>query len=318
MPWGLVDPAQILAAGEHGDPAIARIAGQQHGVVTTAQMRFLGLGTSAIAARARQGRLHRIHRGVYIVGHRAAPPLAPFAAAVLACGSTAAISHRSAASIWKLLPVSIELLHVVLPMDGHRRSRPGIEVHRTRRLERWEVRRFQRIPVTAPARTITDLAETEPIDQVRKALNEGRIRRLFSEREICVAVAASAGRQSFGDISALIEEETGGGFSRSAAEDLLAEYVREARFPVPVRNLRVHGFELDFYWPELGLNVEIDGVPWHSTRDRVNRDRARDAQLLAVGIQVLRLTWDQLQQKAETIARLAATIAIARERRGTA
>ncbi len=311
-PWGLIDVARIAELRGSGDRGVARVASAQHGLVTIAQLRFLGLTLDAISHRVARGRLHARHRGVYLVGHEAIPPLAPIAAAVLACGPGSAASHRAAASIWKLLPVG-DLVDVL--SRAQRRSRAGIRAHRTGSLERWEVQTFERIPVTSPVRTIVDLAETESPADVERALNAARGRRLFTQRDFRSAVEGATGRHSFGYLSALMKRETGGDFSRSVAEDLLARYIRAARLPSPRRNFRAHGFELDFYWPELMLNVEVDGVTWHSTRDRVNRDHERDAKLVAAGVQVLRLTWDQLQREAETIARLAAAIAIAQQRR---
>jgi hypothetical protein len=48
---------------------IAEIAGKQLGVVSAAQLRAAGFGEGAIKRRLRAGRLHRLHRGVYLVGH---------------------------------------------------------------------------------------------------------------------------------------------------------------------------------------------------------------------------------------------------------
>jgi hypothetical protein len=66
----------------------------QHGVITTAQLAAFGLGKAAVARRAGDGRLFRVHIGVYAIGR---PDLTPFGrriAAVLACGSGAVLSHR--------------------------------------------------------------------------------------------------------------------------------------------------------------------------------------------------------------------------------
>ena len=88
--------------------------------------------------------------------------------------------------------------------------------------------------------------------------------------------------------------------------------IRDAGLPEPLRNARVHGFELDFYWPQLRLNVEVDGYRWHSTRSRLNRDRDRDAELAARGIRALRISYDQLRRPRRVVAHLAAAIALAR------
>src|SRR5919199_1632870 len=84
------------------DVAIARLAGRQHGVIALRQLVQFGLKKSAVTNRVASGRLHRIHRGVYSVGHRVLTREGRWAAAVLACGRGAVLSHRSAAELWNV------------------------------------------------------------------------------------------------------------------------------------------------------------------------------------------------------------------------
>ena len=81
------------------DLAIARIAARQHGVVTTAQLERAGADKSAITRRVSRGRLHRVHRGVFAVGHPGLSRKGMWKAATLACGERCALSHRSAAEL---------------------------------------------------------------------------------------------------------------------------------------------------------------------------------------------------------------------------
>src|SRR5207247_11204601 len=93
---------------EGPDAAIARIAARQHGVVTVGQLRAAGLDRNAVGRRLAAGRLHRVYRGVYAVGHAGLSDEGRWTAAVLACGEGAVLSHRSAA----------ELLRLLEPADG--------------------------------------------------------------------------------------------------------------------------------------------------------------------------------------------------------
>lgn len=105
------------------------LAAGQHGLVTRAQLLHAGLGAATVQYRVGTRRLRPVHRGVYRVG----PPVAlreREMAAVLACGSTSFVSHRSAAKLWEMLSGD----HVA-PVDitvrlRDRRVRPTIRVHR--------------------------------------------------------------------------------------------------------------------------------------------------------------------------------------------
>src|SRR2546421_12020125 len=81
------------------DEAIAVLAGRQHGIVARWQLEALGLGRGAIDLRIAAGRLHRVHAGVYAVGHRVLSQRGRWTAAVLAAGEDAVLRHRAAARL---------------------------------------------------------------------------------------------------------------------------------------------------------------------------------------------------------------------------
>jgi predicted transcriptional regulator of viral defense system len=82
------------------DEVIAVIAARQHGVVAIRQAVGAGVSVDSVLRRARAGRLHRIHRGVYAVGHPGLSIGGRWTAAVLACGEGAVLSHAAAAALW--------------------------------------------------------------------------------------------------------------------------------------------------------------------------------------------------------------------------
>lgn len=288
------------------------LAGRQHGVVSTRQLHGLGLTGDAIRHRVRTGLLTRIHRGVYAVGNSALPMHGRMAAALLACGPGSILSHGSAAVLWRLLD------HLRGPIDvstPHRRARrrPGIRTHQSRAIVEADRRRREGLPVTSPSLTILDLAAVDA-GLAATALNEALLHRLTSQNEMSTLLGRRNGHAGIGVMRRLLAPGTDD-FSRQEAEKALLRLIRKADLPAPRRNLRIHGHELDFCWPELRLNVEVDGYRWHSTRQRLNRDRERDAELTTRGIRVLRLSYDQLRRPERTIAHLAAAIAIARTSR---
>jgi predicted transcriptional regulator of viral defense system len=140
--------------------ALAELAERQWGVVSLEQLRASGFGDGAIKSRARSGRLHRLHRGVYAVGHRSLRREGRFVAAVLACGPGAVLSHRSASWHWGLLGTDQAAVDVTARRG--RRGGPGVRLHRARSLDARDTTTHRGIPITTVARTLLDLAATVP------------------------------------------------------------------------------------------------------------------------------------------------------------
>jgi hypothetical protein len=152
------DLSGALQVDTYGDPAVAKLAANQHGVVTRAQLVGLRLGRGAIGHRVARGRLHRVHRGVYLVGHAVPPPYGREMAAVLACGDGSLLSHHAAAWIWGIGTTPVGVVDVTIP-GRDPGGRPGVRVHCVKRIQPEDIRRRRGLPVMAPARTLLDLAE---------------------------------------------------------------------------------------------------------------------------------------------------------------
>jgi predicted transcriptional regulator of viral defense system len=158
-----------------GEKAIAELARRQHGVVARDQLVRLGLEPDAIGRRIRAGRLHRLHAGVYAVGHELVSREGRWMAAVLVSGPEAVLSHRSAAALWMIRPNSRSVIDVTTPRKS--RSWKGIRRHHSP-LPADEITVEERIPVTSVPRTILDLAATEDADTVENLLRESEFRQL--------------------------------------------------------------------------------------------------------------------------------------------
>ncbi len=283
------------------DEAVAELARRQHGAISIAQLRAAGLGPHAVAARVNRGWLRRLHRGVYAVGP-VETGLTAASAALLGAGEQAVLSHRTAAVIWRLLPgrpadpVDITLLKA----GGSKRH--GVRMHHAA-LTPADLRHRHGLRLTAPARTLLDIAATSP-GELDEALNEARILRLVtpeeleSLRERCPKHrGAPARRAAIAD---------GPELTRSEAERRLHALVRAAGLPAPRTNVRVGGHEVDLYWPGHNLVVEFDGWAYHSSRAAFERDRRRDADLQLAGQRVLRVTHRMLTRGRDAlIARFA-------------
>jgi very-short-patch-repair endonuclease len=280
------------------DAAVARIAARQYGVVTRAQLAAAGIGRGSIDHRIATGRLHRIHRRVYLVGHPVPPRFACELAAVLACGDDAVLSHLTATSMWSLPCEDARQIDVTVP-GRDPGTHPGIRIHRVRQLNPLDVRRCQRIPITAPARTLLDLAEVLPIRALERAVEEAQIRRLVRPRQLLDVLERSPGRRGAGALRELLDQKPA--FTRSEAEARLLALLRAAGLAPSSVNARVGNYEVDFLWRPNRLVVEFDGFAYHSTRAAFERDRTRDAELQAHGYRVIRVTWRQLVEEPEAI-----------------
>ncbi|MGH7505389.1 MAG: endonuclease domain-containing protein [Longimicrobiales bacterium] len=280
---------------------IRDIAARQHGVVGRAQLLRAELTVHTIDYRVKRGRLRRLHRGVYRVGPVAAGYEREMAA-VLACGETAVLSHRSAAALWKLLPyqggdVPVEVsMQSGCPVPG-----PALLTHRVAKLSADETTFIECIPVTVPARTLLDLAGSTGERELEQALAQADRHGLAVRGEIAKLLARYPRRSGTRTMRALLGREDGPAFTRSEAESRFLTLVRRAQLGRPEANVVVKGYEVDFLWRAERVVVEIDGRAFHSSSGAFERDRRRDAVLAAAGLRVIRVTWRQLTGEPEAL-----------------
>jgi very-short-patch-repair endonuclease len=218
------------------------------------------------------------------------------------------ISHRTAGALWRLLPNPKPEIHVSVPGRDCRRS-DGIQVHRIAVLDRSEIRRLGGIPVTAPARTLLDLAADVRGRELERAVAEAEARRLTNRSQLLSLVARVAPRPGVAALRSLLTDARRPALTRSEAEERLLALIRAAELPVPEVNVSVAGQEVDFLWSDRRLVVEVDGFAFHSHRAAFERDRKRDAALAALGYRVIRVTWRQIVASPEAVvARIAGAL----------
>ena len=292
-------------ATRHPDQRIASIAAVQHGVVAARQLRAAGLSTGQIENRMRVGRLHAVHRGVYLVGHAALTREGRWMAAVLACGADAVLSHRAAGAHHGLPPASAGSIDVTLPRTTGRKSRRGIALHRVASLRAEDRSVHEGIPVTSVARTLFDLASVVSPTAVERAVEESERLRLFDLRAV-ESVMDRHPRQAGSAVlrAILAEYSVDHELTRSGLERLFLRLCQARGIPRPVVNRVVGPFEVDFSWPGQPLLVECDGRDTHGTSAAFERDRARDAWLTARGYRVVRFTWAGIVRRPDEVAGL--------------
>ncbi len=269
---------------------IAALAARQHGHVTRAQLLELGLGRRAVAYRVEVGKLHLAHQGVYGVGHLPRQAVARAAAAVLACGPGAVLSHGSAASLWGLTRHWEFPLEVTAPAE---RRRPGITTHRSRTLIRADIRNHLGVRTTSPARTILDIAPRLIDRALTRAVNDARHRGRLHVDAIVELLGRCPTHPGARRLRAVIEAPAGP--TRSEFEDAFVELARRHGLPAPQVNAHLNGYEVDVLFPRDGLIVELDGWEFHSDRSAFEDDRERDATMLEHGYETVRITWERLR-----------------------
>jgi very-short-patch-repair endonuclease len=304
-----LQPAAAPLRYARADQAIAGLASAQHGVITRTQILRAGVSSAVLDRRVKAKLLRPLHRGVYLVG-RLLLPRASALAAVLACGGRALVSHRSAAALWEMLPLRECTPPIDVIVAGGDRRRPRIRICRVSGLRPDEITRRDGIPLTTPARTLFDLAATALERDLDHALAEAFAKRLTSRAELVELLRRHTRHAGARRLRALIGSAEPP-ITRSEAERRFLSLIRKAKLAAPEVNVRVAGFEVDFYWRVHSLAAEIDGLAFHLTVRRFENDRRRDLELAAAGVRVVRVTWRQIVEEPEALlVRLGQALAV--------
>jgi len=267
-------------------------------VVATRQLDAIGYTRSSVAKAAKVGRLHRVQRGVYVVGQRRLTWHGWCMAAVLASTPSVA-SHLSAAWLWGLLRSRPETNHVTCRVG--RRAERSFVVHRAG-LAPADLTRRDGIPVTSLSRTILDVAVTSRPRTVRRHLQVADDLKVFDLREMEDLLARTKGHRGQAKVRAALDlYEERPIFTRSGLERRFLEVVREAGLPEPSMNLFVEGYEVDAWWEAERFGVELDVYETHGSPLSFEEDRVRDDELLLAGIETTRVTGPRLDREPEVV-----------------
>ena len=275
-----------------------------YGIVDRTDLRRRGWSDDQIDRRVASGLLVPRYRGVYSIGRVIETEEGECLAAVKACGPHAVLSHRSAARIWELIEKRSRLIEVTVPTTAGILSRPLLIVHRSTTLDLVEISRRREIPVTRPARTIIDCAESAGHRELERIIDAGARLGLCGERELVRAAERHPARFGARRVLRLLgEHEAGSTATANDFEELFLSICDEYGIPRPEVN-RPHGpITPDFRWPKQRVIVETDGWATHGRQRRVfESDRERDVKLTVEGWRVLRFTWRQLNGRPGWVA----------------
>jgi len=298
---------EAVAGVRSPDLAAALVAARQFGVIALRQLVECGMSGWMVSTRVRNGRLVRLHRGVYAFGHAELRHEGRLVAALFACGPGAVLSHRSAAAGWALRPTARRNVEVTIEARGTAGRHREIDLHAVRRLDPRDVTIHERMPVTTVARTIVDVAATSPRRVTERVLEQAYVLRLLTPGALEDAMRRATGRPTQVLAELMDENPRTGTVTASALEEAFLAMVREAGLPDPEVNVAVAGYVVDFLWRDRGLAIETDGFAARGTPRAFERDRARDIELRLAGIHTHRFTHNQVVRRPdETLERLLA------------
>jgi hypothetical protein len=275
---------------------------RQYGVVARRQLEALGFSRAAIEHRLRTGRLHPVARGVYAVGRPQLTPEGRWMTALLACGDSSLLSHRSAAALWRI-GVEPEGTVDITVTRASRPRRRGVRARTRPSLPAADLTTHRRIPVTTPVRTLIDLATELAPNHLERAVNEADKRDLVDPDALRAALDHRRGEPGIRLLRTVLDKHTFR-LSDTDLELLFRPIADAAGLPVPLTKHWVNDFEVDFFWPDLGLVVETDGWRYHRTPAAQTRDARRFQAHVASGLTALRFSHWQVKYEAAHVRRI--------------
>jgi very-short-patch-repair endonuclease len=266
-------------------------AAKQGGHVTWAQLLEVGMTTRTVSRWVARGKLIRVYRGVYAVGHLQSNPIDAAHAALLAGGERCALAGGCGLVLWEVWRYWPKRHEIVIAGD---RRPSGLVVHHSTTLLQRDVRLVQGLRVTSPARTLLDTAERLSAKQLTRAVNDLRFRDLLTIGNLEDIIARNPTHPAVTLLQPHLEhaqtEPT-----RSVLEDRFLPLLRRHELPTPQINVDIVGYTVDAYFPDQGLIVELDGWKSHRTKERFLEDRRQDFAILAMtGMPTVRLPYDDV------------------------
>lgn len=288
------------------EAAIGATAARQHGVVSLAQLAALGVSADATRKRVSSGRWHRLHPGVFAIGHAPLTDDGAYAAAVLACGPGTALSHRSAADKLGLRSTLRSRIDIISPRRPGRRL-ASIDAHTSRSLLPRDIEAIDAIACTSVARTLLDLAAVLPRRAIERAIDQAELLQLLDAKAIEDVLERAHGHRGNTPLRSILKDHSPGTtLTRNDLEEAFLAITRTAGLPRPDVNayiaLQPTPYQADFLWREQRLIAETDGRDTHSTRHGFEHDRRRDQRLMLAGYRVVRFPRRQVVKDRASVA----------------
>ncbi|HET8566721.1 MAG TPA: DUF559 domain-containing protein [Solirubrobacterales bacterium] len=243
--------------------------------------------------------MHLVMRGVYAVGRPCLTREGRWTAAVLACGRGAALSHRSSAALWGFGKEHKDYIDISVRRGSEVRLR-GIRCHRRPNLPAEAVTTHLNIPLTQPVQTFLDLTRVWGPKALERAINDADKRDVIDPDALRKALDDHPGERGVRPLRRILDRHTFR-LSDDELELLFRPLAAAAGLPTPLTKVDVNEFEVDFFWPDLGLVVETDGWRYHRTPAAQARDALRFQEHTAAGLTPLRFSHYQVKYEARHV-----------------
>ena len=255
------------------------------------QLRDLGYNRRQIALREKNGELHELYHNVWAVGHRNVSPLGHLIAAVLSCGPNAFLSHRTAAAVHGLRKIDVRAIEVTV-VGTSTPVRPGLILHRTdRKPAKGEVRERGLLRFSSVPRMFVEVAKTETDAELDRLVTLAARKRLLDPDAMEAALERHGRRPGVGRLKRALRRYRPRPDGTSNLEREFAAWLKtQPDIPEPVRNVHIDRWEIDCWWPEQKVALELDGRPYHMAVKDMEKDRLKDTKLQRIGIRPMRVT----------------------------
>ncbi|HXF30663.1 MAG TPA: type IV toxin-antitoxin system AbiEi family antitoxin domain-containing protein [Solirubrobacterales bacterium] len=295
---------------------MAELARRQHGVVSIRQLQqLLGYSRAGVNVLVDAGRLHRIHHGVYAVGHTNLSLRGECLAAVLAVGPRALLSYHSAGWLWGIRQGSPKPIHVTAVVPRHHAPPLGVVRHRARNLVDEDRALVDGIPVTSVARTQLDLAWKLRTDRLSRLLARSEELGLLDLEAIEAVTERNRGHHGAKRLRYALSIYEPPIWTRSEFERRFVARLVAAGLPRPATGWNEVGHEIDVYWPERRFGIELDAYETHGTRQAFEDDHERDLDFALADVETRRVSERQFRREpAEIVARVATLLYRRKER----
>jgi very-short-patch-repair endonuclease len=273
-----------------GDLTVARLAAKQFGVVSIEQLRTLGLTRGDVRGWIKRAQLHPLHKDVFAVGHTRIVSHAHLIAALLTCGPASFLSHRTAAAVWGLREVAVRRIEVTIVGTGAKR-RQGLVIHRTENdPDTADLATRTGLRVSSVPRMLVELAQYEKPAELDRLITEAVRKRILDLAAVEAALIRHARRPGVAHLKRALRDYRPRRDRKSQLERDFDRLITGTDIPPPQRNVIIGGWEIDCFWPEARLAVELDGRPYHVAVRDIERDKLKDAKLLRLQIRTMRIT----------------------------